>query len=65
MAVAGAESNGHRLGFRTKYAEMAGIVVGTLLEDREGTLWAGGYGAPAGRLCAIRNGSVRCDGEDL
>src|ERR1700757_5026719 len=26
----------------TQYAELAGQVVGTLLEDREGTMWAGG-----------------------
>ena len=33
-------------------------------EDREGTVWAGGYAIPAGRLCAIQNSRVQCYGED-
>jgi signal transduction histidine kinase/ligand-binding sensor domain-containing protein len=48
----------------TQYAELAGQYVFTLLEDREGSVWAGGYGIPSGRLCAIQNGSVQCHGED-
>jgi signal transduction histidine kinase/ligand-binding sensor domain-containing protein len=44
--------------------ELAGQVVNTLLEDREGTVWAGGYGASTGRLCAIRSGRAQCYGED-
>ena len=36
-----------------------------LLEDREGTVWAGGFGVPTGRLCAIQNGGVHCDGENV
>src|SRR5208337_4338014 len=35
-----------------------------LLEDRDGTIWAGGYGIPTGRLCAIQGGSSRCYGKD-
>jgi signal transduction histidine kinase/ligand-binding sensor domain-containing protein len=39
--------------------------VDTLVEDRGGTLWAGGSErAVAGRLCAIRDGTVRCHGDD-
>jgi len=37
--------------------------VSALLEDREGTVWAG-IGLPAGRLCAIRSGAVQCFGQD-
>ena len=47
------------------YPELAGKLVQTLLEDDEGTLWAGGFAyTPPGALCAIRSGSARCDGED-
>jgi len=35
-----------------------------LLEDREGTIWAGGHASPAGLLCAIRHGDVQCSGQD-
>ena len=48
----------------TQYPELAGQVVTTLLEDREGTIWAGGWATSTGRLCAIRNGSAKCYGED-
>jgi signal transduction histidine kinase/ligand-binding sensor domain-containing protein len=48
----------------THYPELAGPFVQTLLEDREGTIWAGGSATPTGRLCAIQSGSVRCYGED-
>jgi signal transduction histidine kinase/ligand-binding sensor domain-containing protein len=48
----------------TQYRELAGLYVETVLEDREGTIWAGAYATPAGRLCAIRSGTVRCYGED-
>ena len=48
----------------TAYAELAGLAVFALLEDHEGTVWAGGYGVPNGKLCAIRNGAVQCHGED-
>jgi signal transduction histidine kinase/ligand-binding sensor domain-containing protein len=49
----------------TEYPELWGQVVFALLEDREGTVWAGSIGVPPpGRLCAIHNGSVHCSGED-
>ncbi len=49
----------------TQYPELAGRFVFALLEDHEGTVWAGGAELPTGgRLCAIQNGSVHCDGED-
>jgi signal transduction histidine kinase/ligand-binding sensor domain-containing protein len=48
-----------------QYRELDGQIVYALLEDHEGTVWAGIVGAPTGgRLCAIRNGNVDCFGED-
>src|SRR6202007_2400118 len=32
--------------------------------DREGAVWASGYAIPTGKLCAIRKGSVQCDGDN-
>src|SRR6266566_7332603 len=49
----------------TQYPELAGQYLRVLLEDREGTVWAGGFGVPTGRLCAIQNGGVHCDGENV
>jgi signal transduction histidine kinase/ligand-binding sensor domain-containing protein len=46
------------------HPELAGETVDTLLEDREGTVWAGAGGITTGRLCEIRSGRVQCDGED-
>lgn len=48
----------------TQYAELAGQYIFKLLEDREGVVWAGGRAVPAGKLCAIQEGGVRCHGED-
>jgi signal transduction histidine kinase/ligand-binding sensor domain-containing protein len=48
----------------TLHPELAGQLVFSLLEDRQGTIWAGGLATPAGRLCAIRNTGVRCYGDD-
>jgi ligand-binding sensor domain-containing protein/signal transduction histidine kinase len=45
----------------TKYPELAGQDAYALLEDHEGTVWAG---VAPGRLCAIRGGSAQCYGED-
>jgi signal transduction histidine kinase len=53
-----------KAGRLTRYPELADQRVSALLEDREGTIWVGSSGTPYGRLCAIRNGTVRCDGED-
>jgi signal transduction histidine kinase/ligand-binding sensor domain-containing protein len=47
----------------THYPALAGQSVVTLLEDREGTIWAGAGPAP-GRLCAIQSASAQCYGED-
>jgi len=48
----------------THYPELARESVVTLLEDRGGTVWAGGWATPNGRLCAIQSGSPQCYGED-
>src|SRR5215813_10194902 len=48
----------------TEYPELAGQYIFKLIEDREGTVWAASVGIPTGRLCAIRDGSVQCYGED-
>jgi signal transduction histidine kinase/ligand-binding sensor domain-containing protein len=48
----------------TQFPELAGRLILKLLEDHEGTLWISGVAIPTGRLCAIRNGSVQCYGEE-
>ena len=48
----------------TQYPELTEQYIFRLLEDRGGTVWAGGQGVPTGRLCAIRDGTVQCYGED-
>ncbi len=53
--------NGARL---TQYPELRNQLVAALHQDHEGTVWAGSLGYPSGRLCAIRNGSVQCSGQD-
>ena len=44
----------------THYPELDGLFVTSLLEDREGTVWAGVLGNPTGGLCEIRSGRTRC-----
>ena len=52
----------------TQYPEIGKQFVTSLLEDHEGTVWAGILGGSpgtlTGRLCAIRNARARCHGED-
>ena len=48
----------------TQYAELGEKYVFKILEDREGTIWASGITVTTGRLCAIQNSSVHCDGDD-
>jgi signal transduction histidine kinase/ligand-binding sensor domain-containing protein len=48
----------------TKYAALAGQPIFGLVEDQDGTVWAGGNSVPNGRLCAIQNGRAQCYGED-
>jgi signal transduction histidine kinase/ligand-binding sensor domain-containing protein len=57
--------NGSKL---TKYPEIGEVFITSLLEDHEGTVWAGilfdSRGTRNARLCSIRNGQVQCSGED-
>jgi ligand-binding sensor domain-containing protein len=49
----------------TRYPELQQHVVGSVLEDHEGTIWAGGINAAAtGRLCGIRGRKTECYGQD-
>ena len=48
----------------TLYEETAGIHAQRILEDSRGTVWVSGQAGLSGRLCAIRNASVRCDGQN-
>jgi signal transduction histidine kinase/ligand-binding sensor domain-containing protein len=48
----------------TQYPQLAGLYVIRLLEDREGVVWVGALGLPAGRLCEIHAVTVICHGED-
>jgi signal transduction histidine kinase/ligand-binding sensor domain-containing protein len=48
----------------TTFPELAGQFVVSLHEDREGTIWAGGIAPSIGKLCAIRNTSTQCYGDD-
>jgi signal transduction histidine kinase/ligand-binding sensor domain-containing protein len=47
----------------TQYPEMGSDAVLFLSEDREGSIWFGRSSTPQ-KLCAIRNGSQQCYGED-
>ena len=51
-----------------QYPEIGPTFVTSLLEDHEGTVWAGllvyPVESPVGRLCAIRAGTVHCYGQD-
>jgi len=51
-------------GLLTAYPALAGRTILTLFQDRAGTVWAGGVAEPTGTLCAIRDGSPTCYGED-
>lgn len=46
-----------------QYPELGDRYIFKILQDREGSIWASGVGT-TGKLCAIRNGSVQCYGDD-
>jgi signal transduction histidine kinase/ligand-binding sensor domain-containing protein len=47
-----------------RYHEMDGQSIAAMLEDHEGTVWAGGHASPTGGLCAIHDNAIHCSGED-
>lgn len=52
-----------RDGKLTRYPDFAGLVIGSILEDRNGTVWVGSYSLAApGKLCAIDGTKVDCHG---
>jgi signal transduction histidine kinase/ligand-binding sensor domain-containing protein len=51
-------------GTLAEYPKLAGQRVYALVEDREGTIWAGSGDSATGRLCALQSGNVKCYGED-
>ena len=53
-----------RSGQLRQYPELAKQNVLALLVDKEATVWAGTFGVPSGRLCAIRTNETRCFGEN-
>jgi signal transduction histidine kinase/ligand-binding sensor domain-containing protein len=48
----------------TAYPVFAGRTVITLLQHRDGTVWAGSFGGPTGKLCAFRGEQTTCYGDD-
>src|SRR5262249_43122589 len=48
----------------TRYSELAGLSIPALIEDHAGSIWAGGVGIPAGKLCEIRGDNIQCSGAD-
>jgi ligand-binding sensor domain-containing protein len=46
----------------THYPELEGQTIQGLLEDREGTVWVGGWKPSLGRLCRIQSGNTQCYG---
>jgi signal transduction histidine kinase len=48
----------------THYPALDSQDILALREDREGTVWVGGWSTSTGRLCEIRRGSTQCYGED-
>jgi ligand-binding sensor domain-containing protein len=53
--------NGTRL---IRYRDLDQQYVVSLVEDRDGTVWAGSLTVPSGRLCAFRSGKTQCYGQD-
>src|SRR6266699_5770622 len=47
----------------TRYPEFDGLNILALLEDHEGSIWAGAVGLPKGKLCEIRGKTVQCHPE--
>jgi signal transduction histidine kinase/ligand-binding sensor domain-containing protein len=52
-----------RSGKLTRYPELAGLAIYAILEDHDGSIWAGALGPPEGKLCEIRDDRVHCHPE--
>src|ERR1700739_3168680 len=50
----------------TRYPDFVGLIVGSIVEDRKGTIWSGGISSveSPGKLCAINGTNVSCYGSD-
>ena len=48
----------------TRYPELEGYRVRTIVEDEAGTIWVGAYSVPTGKLYALRSGTIQCSGQD-
>ena len=48
----------------TTYPALLKFEIESLIEGHDGTVWAGAWGSPTGRLCAIRDGATTCYGDD-
>jgi PAS domain S-box-containing protein len=54
-----------RDGKLTRYPDLGGFIVSSILEDRNGTVWVGSYSlAQPGKLCAIDGTNVYCYGSN-
>jgi signal transduction histidine kinase/ligand-binding sensor domain-containing protein len=54
-----------RDGKLTRYPDLTDLVISSILEDHNGTVWAGSYSfAPPGKLCAIDGTNLHCYGSD-
>jgi signal transduction histidine kinase/ligand-binding sensor domain-containing protein len=54
-----------RAGKLTRYPDFTDLVISSILEDHNGTVWAGSYSfAPPGKLCAIDGTNLHCYGSD-
>ncbi len=48
----------------THYPELNDKYIFNIIETDDGTVWASGVAFTTGRLCAIQNNSIHCDGDD-
>jgi len=48
----------------TQYPDFVGQIIGSLLEDRDRSIWVSAMQGPIGRLCVFRNSGVRCYGKE-
>src|SRR5262249_33102388 len=44
----------------TQYGELAGLNIRAIIEDHQGSIWAGAHDLPEGKLCEIQKDRVQC-----